>query len=157
MIVIGGGVSNIGKRLLDPAFETARERAYTSSYEAVRFTSPTLGRNSGVIGAAAHAFDKSDNPEDGRKRTDDRGQMTMDRGGNERRTFLGQVDTTEVWNNGKNRQCQRKGNIGFRGNRPWRRMSCSTTAALAGPQSLRGLPPGSMKRSNCVTVTNPGI
>jgi glucokinase len=62
MIVIGGGVSNIGKRLLDPAFETARERAYTSSYEAVRFRSPTLGRNSGVIGAAAHAFDKSDNP-----------------------------------------------------------------------------------------------
>lgn len=57
MIVIGGGVSNIGKRLLDPALATAQKRAYAAAYEAVRFTSPILGRNSGVMGAAAHAFE----------------------------------------------------------------------------------------------------
>jgi hypothetical protein len=48
----------MGKRLLDPAFETARKRAYAAAYGAVRFASPKLGRNSGVLGAAAHAFDE---------------------------------------------------------------------------------------------------
>jgi len=57
MIVIGGGLSNIGEMLFDPAFETARKRAYAVAYDAVRFTAPKLGRNSGVLGAAAHAFD----------------------------------------------------------------------------------------------------
>jgi hypothetical protein len=41
---------------LDPAFEKARKRAYAAAYEAVRFVSPKMGRNSGVLGAAAHAF-----------------------------------------------------------------------------------------------------
>lgn len=58
LIVIGGGLSNIGKPLLEPAFETARKRAYTVAYDAVRFAAPELGRNSGVLGAAAYAFDK---------------------------------------------------------------------------------------------------
>jgi glucokinase len=58
MIVIGGGVSNIGKRLLDPALETAQRRAYGAAYDRVRFTSPKLGRNSGVMGVAAYAFEE---------------------------------------------------------------------------------------------------
>lgn len=58
MIVIGGGVSNMGSMLLDPAFETARKRAYRVAYEAVRFESPRLGKNSGILGTAANVFDK---------------------------------------------------------------------------------------------------
>jgi glucokinase len=56
LIVIGGGLSNIGDMLLEPAFKVAGERAYKQSFQAVRFASPELGRNSGVIGAAAFAF-----------------------------------------------------------------------------------------------------
>jgi len=56
-IVIGGGVSNIGDRLLEPAFETAGKRAYTVAFDAVRFVAAELGRNSGVLGAALYAFD----------------------------------------------------------------------------------------------------
>jgi glucokinase len=58
LILIGGGVSNIGKVILDPAFETARKRAYKVAYDAVRFAAPKLGRNSGILGAAAYAFDR---------------------------------------------------------------------------------------------------
>jgi glucokinase len=56
LIVIGGGLSNIGDMLLEPAFRVARERAYKQSFQAVRFASAELGRNSGVIGAAAFAL-----------------------------------------------------------------------------------------------------
>ncbi len=57
VIVIGGGVSNMGSLLLGPALETAGRRAYKVAYEAVRFAEPKLGRDSGVLGAAAHVFD----------------------------------------------------------------------------------------------------
>jgi len=56
LIVIGGGLSNIGDMLLEPAFKTAGERAYKESFQAVRFASAELGRNSGVLGAAAFAL-----------------------------------------------------------------------------------------------------
>jgi len=56
LIVIGGGLSNIGDMLLEPAFKMAGERAYKEAFQAVRFTSPKLGRNSGVLGAAAFAL-----------------------------------------------------------------------------------------------------
>jgi glucokinase len=56
LIVIGGGLSNIGDMLLGPALKTARGRAYKEAFEAVRFTSAELGRNSGVLGAAAFAL-----------------------------------------------------------------------------------------------------
>jgi glucokinase len=58
MIVIGGGLSNIGDRIFNPAYRTARERAYESAYAAATFTRAKLGRNSGVLGAAAYAMDK---------------------------------------------------------------------------------------------------
>ncbi len=56
LIVIGGGLSNIGDMLLEPAFKMAGERAYAEAFQAVRFASAELGRNSGVLGAAAFAL-----------------------------------------------------------------------------------------------------
>ncbi len=56
LIVIGGGLSSIGDMLFEPAFKTAEKRAFKEAFQAVRFASPELGRNSGVIGAAAFAL-----------------------------------------------------------------------------------------------------
>jgi len=56
LIVIGGGLSNIGDMLLKPAFKEAAERSYKEAFQAVRFASAGLGRNSGVLGAAAYAL-----------------------------------------------------------------------------------------------------
>jgi len=58
VIVIGGGLSNIGDMLLKPAFNEAGRRAFKQAYQAVRFARAELGRNSGVLGAAAYAFEK---------------------------------------------------------------------------------------------------
>jgi glucokinase len=57
-IVIGGGLSNIGDMLLEPAFEEAGRRAFRQAYREVRFARAELGRNSGVLGAAAFALEK---------------------------------------------------------------------------------------------------
>jgi glucokinase len=56
LIVIGGGLSNIGDMLLKPAFKVAAERSYKEAFQAVRLVSAGLGRNSGVLGAAAFAL-----------------------------------------------------------------------------------------------------
>jgi glucokinase len=56
LIVIGGGLSNIGDMLLKPAFKEAAERSYKEAFQAVRFASAGLARNSGVLGAAAYAL-----------------------------------------------------------------------------------------------------
>ena len=56
VIAIGGGLSNIGDIMLNPAFEEAGRRAFKKSYQAVRFARAELGRNSGVLGAAAFAL-----------------------------------------------------------------------------------------------------
>jgi glucokinase len=58
MIVIGGGLSNMGDRLLKPAMEEAERRAFRRAYQSVRFVRAALGRNSGVLGAAAFAYDE---------------------------------------------------------------------------------------------------
>ena len=63
VIVIGGGLSNIGDMLLEPAFEEAGKRAYKQAYQAVRFARAELGRNSGVIGAAAFAMQEIQKPD----------------------------------------------------------------------------------------------
>lgn len=55
LIVIGGGLSNMGDMLFQPAFKVAGERAYEQSFRAVRFARAELGRNSGVLGAAVFA------------------------------------------------------------------------------------------------------
>jgi glucokinase len=56
LIVIGGGLSNMGDMLLAPAFKTAGQRAYKEAFQAVRFAAAELGRNSGALGAAAFAL-----------------------------------------------------------------------------------------------------
>ena len=56
LIVIGGGLANIGDMLLEPAFKMAEERAYREAFLAMRFATAELGRNSGVLGAAAFAL-----------------------------------------------------------------------------------------------------
>ena len=58
LIVIGGGLSNMGERLFKPAHEVVKERAFNRAYRTVRFVKAALGRNSGVLGAAAFAFDE---------------------------------------------------------------------------------------------------
>ncbi len=56
LIIIGGGMSNMGDMLLEPAYKAARERAYGVAFDSVRFARPALGENSGVIGTAAYAL-----------------------------------------------------------------------------------------------------
>ncbi len=56
LIVIGGGLSNIGDRLLLPACEEAKKRAFKQPYEATRFALAALGADSGVLGAAGYAI-----------------------------------------------------------------------------------------------------
>lgn len=68
LIVIGGGLSNIGDMLLEPAFKVAGERAYKYAFQAVRFASAELGRNSGVLGAAAFALREARELRDSEKR-----------------------------------------------------------------------------------------
>jgi len=58
LIVVGGGLSNIGDMLLEPAFKVAGDRAFKEAYKAVRFALAELGRNSGVLGAAAFALEE---------------------------------------------------------------------------------------------------
>lgn len=55
LIVIGGGLANMGDMLLNPAYKEAQERAFKASYQAVRFARAELGGSSGVLGAAAFA------------------------------------------------------------------------------------------------------
>jgi glucokinase len=56
LIVIGGGLSNIGDMLLTPAFHEAERRAFKQAYGGVRFARAELGANSSVLGAAAFAL-----------------------------------------------------------------------------------------------------
>ncbi len=62
MIVIGGGLSNMGERLFKPAHTVVEERAFNRAYRTVRFVRAALGRNSGVLGAAAFAFAEMKRP-----------------------------------------------------------------------------------------------
>ncbi|MDP2718861.1 MAG: ROK family protein [Dehalococcoidia bacterium] len=61
-IVIGGGLSNIGDMLLRPAFEEAGKRAFKPAMDSLRFSRAELGKNSGVIGAAAFALQELNKP-----------------------------------------------------------------------------------------------
>jgi len=55
MIVVGGGVSNLGEMLLGPARELVKQRAFPISSGAVKIVRAQLGEDSGVIGAAVKA------------------------------------------------------------------------------------------------------
>lgn len=56
LIIIGGGLSRMGDRLLKPAIKVVAERAFKPAYQAVRFTTAQLEGNSGVLGAVALAL-----------------------------------------------------------------------------------------------------
>ena len=58
MIVIGGGVANLGDRLFDPARRVVQERAFRVSAQAVRIVPTQLGEEAGVLGAAVFALDR---------------------------------------------------------------------------------------------------
>ncbi len=62
LIVMGGGLTNLGGRFLESAYATAKSRAYRIAWDAARFRLASLGRNSGVLGAAAYAFDRLKKP-----------------------------------------------------------------------------------------------
>lgn len=57
-IVIGGGLASMGEVLLGKAKKEAEERAYMEAFEAVDFVPAGLGRDSGVLGAAAFALEQ---------------------------------------------------------------------------------------------------
>ncbi|MFC2039636.1 ROK family protein [Chloroflexota bacterium] len=57
IIVIGGGLSKIGKPLLEPAYAEAGKRAFTEPFRAVKFAGAEMGDDFGVLGAAAHALE----------------------------------------------------------------------------------------------------
>jgi glucokinase len=73
LVVIGGGLSNIGDLLLEPAYREAERRSFRQSYRSVRFSGAQLGRNSGVLGAAAFANDERERGSGGWERRDFRG------------------------------------------------------------------------------------
>jgi glucokinase-like ROK family protein len=55
MVVIGGGVSQIGDLFLEPVRKAVRERSLRSAAQAVRITAAVLGRRSSSIGAVVQA------------------------------------------------------------------------------------------------------
>ncbi|HEV2060160.1 MAG TPA: ROK family protein, partial [Solirubrobacteraceae bacterium] len=57
VVVIGGGVIAAGELLLDPARAVVSERALSPSREHVRIVPARFGAESGMLGAAALAFD----------------------------------------------------------------------------------------------------
>lgn len=56
LIVIGGGLSNVGDMLLEPAYEEARRRAFPQMSDVVRFARAEMGDDSGILGAAIFAL-----------------------------------------------------------------------------------------------------
>jgi len=58
MIIIGGGMSQMGDLLLDPVRQVVRERAFQLSAQAVRIVPAQLGSDAGVSGAAVFAFQR---------------------------------------------------------------------------------------------------
>jgi len=57
MIIVGGGVAELGELLLDPARQVVRERAFPVSTRAVRIVPAELGDEAGVLGAAVFALE----------------------------------------------------------------------------------------------------
>jgi len=59
MIVVGGGVSNLGEMLLNPAREVLRQRAFDLPLNTVRIVRSRIGATAGALGAAALVFNKA--------------------------------------------------------------------------------------------------
>jgi glucokinase-like ROK family protein len=56
MVVVGGGVAQIGDLLLEPIRKAVRERSLRSAAQAVRITTAVLGRRSSSVGAVVQAI-----------------------------------------------------------------------------------------------------
>ena len=63
MIIVGGGVANMGDRLLEPARQMVREKAFPVSAAAVRIVATELGDDAGLLGAAFFAFNQESSGE----------------------------------------------------------------------------------------------
>ncbi len=59
LVVIGGGVSQIGDLLLEPIRKTVMERSLSSAAKVVRITSAVLGRRASSMGAVVQAINLS--------------------------------------------------------------------------------------------------
>jgi glucokinase-like ROK family protein len=59
MVVIGGGVAQVGDLLLEPVRQSVRERSLRSAAQAVRITSAVLGRRSTSMGAVVQALNSA--------------------------------------------------------------------------------------------------
>jgi glucokinase len=59
MIVVGGGVSQAGDLILEPARRVMRERAMFPGEYCPELRRATLGPEAGVIGAAMEALDRA--------------------------------------------------------------------------------------------------
>ncbi len=56
MIIVGGGVTQMGPMLMEPALRVVQERAMKAPREAVRIVQAQLGLNVGLIGAGALVY-----------------------------------------------------------------------------------------------------
>ncbi len=57
MIVIGGGMAELGEMIIEPGRRMVAERAFSISSRVVRIVTAQLGNEAGVYGAAAYALD----------------------------------------------------------------------------------------------------
>ena len=64
MIIVGGGVANMGDLLLAPVRQMVKERAFPESAAAVRIANAELGSDAGLLGAAHFAFTQNRNREE---------------------------------------------------------------------------------------------
>jgi glucokinase len=58
MIVIGGGVSQIGDMLLEPARQMVKDKAFRMAAGAVRIVASNLGEDAALLGAASFTFNR---------------------------------------------------------------------------------------------------
>lgn len=58
LILVGGGLANMGELLLEPAMEVVRERAFQISAATVRVELARLGADAGTLGAVALVLEK---------------------------------------------------------------------------------------------------
>jgi glucokinase len=59
LILIGGGVAKMGDLLLQPAIKVVKERAFSTSANAVEIKPAILGDDSGILGAVAFVLEHS--------------------------------------------------------------------------------------------------
>jgi glucokinase len=57
MIVVGGGMAELGEMIIEPGRRMVAERAFSISSRVVRIVTAQLGNEAGVYGAAAYALD----------------------------------------------------------------------------------------------------